>query len=170
MRHVQNGTPVVLGAALVVPAGLLRQLRGEGPALSAADSAAKKRVENLAMKAVIAAETAKGHTVVDVSADKCGWDVSSYPPPVNGVQPDARHIEVKGRVKGATTITVTRNEILYAVNQGDKFLLAVVFIGPDDSTEGPFYLRNPFQREPDWGAASVNYNIQELIRRAAPTT
>ena len=32
MRHVVNGTPVVLGGALVVPAGLLRQLRGdEGP-------------------------------------------------------------------------------------------------------------------------------------------
>src|SRR5207244_3475181 len=38
MRHVVNGTPVVLGGALVVPAGLLRQLRGEGSALSAADA------------------------------------------------------------------------------------------------------------------------------------
>lgn len=128
MRHVQNGTPVVLGGALVVPAGLLRQLGGEGPALSAADAAARKRVEDLAMKAVIAAERAKGHMVVDVSADKCRCDVSSYPPPVKGVRQDARHIEVKGREKGATTITVTRNEILYAVNQGDKFLLAIVFL------------------------------------------
>ncbi|MGL4423716.1 MAG: hypothetical protein ACRCZF_23870 [Gemmataceae bacterium] len=29
---------------------------------------------------VIRAEEAKGHRVVDVSAQKCGWDVSSYPP------------------------------------------------------------------------------------------
>ena len=166
MRHVQNGTPVVLGGALVVPAGLLRQLRGEGPALSAADAAARKRIETLAMQAVTRAEEAKGHRVVDVSAEKCGWDITSYPPAVNGDQPDARHIEVKGRMKGATTITVTRNEILYAVNQGDKFVLAIVFVGPDDSADGPHYLRNPFQREPDWGAASVNYTIADLLKRA----
>ena len=83
--------------------------------------------------------------------------------------PDARHIEVKGRVKGATTITVTRNEILYAVNQGDRFDLAIVFVNPDDSTEGPHYLRNPFQREPDWGAASVNDSIADLLKRAEGT-
>ncbi|MCE9563548.1 MAG: DUF3883 domain-containing protein [Planctomycetes bacterium] len=165
MRHVQNGTPVVLGGALVVPAGLLRQLRGDGPALTAADAAARKRIEDLAMKTVIAAEQKLGNRVVDVSAEKCGWDVSSYPPSVNGVVTDPRHIEVKGRVKGATTITVTRNEILYAFNQGDKFVLAIVFVNPDDSVEGPFYLRNPFQKEPDWGAAAIIYNIAELLSR-----
>jgi superfamily II DNA or RNA helicase len=170
MRHVQNGTPVVLGGALVVPTGLLRKLRGEGPALSAADVAARKKIEQLAMQAVIRAEEANGHRVVDVSAEQCGWDLTSHPPGLNGLQPDARHIEVKGRVKGAATITVTRNEILYAVNQGDKFVLAIVFVNPDDSTEGPFYLLNPFQREPDWGAASVNYTISELLKRAKGTS
>ena len=117
MRQVQNGTPVILGGALVVPVGLLRKVRGEGPALSPADAAARKRIETLAMRAVMEAEEAKGHRVVDVSEQKCGWDVSSYPP--NSTDP--KHIEVKGRVKGADTITVTRNEILYAFNQGEKF-------------------------------------------------
>jgi superfamily II DNA or RNA helicase len=167
MRQVQNGTPVILGGALVVPAGLLRQLRGEGPALSAADAAARRRIEMLAMQAVVRAEEAKGHRVVDVSADKCGWDLTSYPPPIGHIQPDPKHIEVKGRVKGADTITVTRNEILYAFNQGDKFMLAIVFVNPDDSTEGPYYLANPFQREPDWGAASVTYNISQLLQQAS---
>jgi hypothetical protein len=165
MRQVQNGTPVVLGGALVVPAGLLRKLRGEGAPLNAADAAARKKIELLAMQAVMKAEEAKGHRVVDVSPDKCGWDVTSYPPAVNNVQIDPKHIEVKGRVKGADTITVTRNEILYAFNQGDKFVLAIVFVNPDDTTEGPYYLTNPFQREPDWGAASVNYFISELLKR-----
>jgi superfamily II DNA or RNA helicase len=170
MRQVQNGTPIILGGALVVPAGLLRQLRGEGPTLSAADAAARQRIERLAMQAVIRAEEAKGHRVVDVSADKCGWDLSSYPPPVGTTQPDPKHIEVKGRAKGADTITVTRNEILYAFNQGDKFVLAIVFVNPDDSTEGPYYLANPFQREPDWGAASVTYEISKLISRGDAET
>jgi hypothetical protein len=166
MRHVQNGMPVVLGGALVVPAGLVRQLRGEGPALSAADAEARQRIERLAMQAVIRAEEAKGRRVVDVSAEKCGWDITSYPPAAVGAQPEARHIEVKGRVKGATTIIVTRNEILYAVNQAEKFALAVVFVNPDDSTEGPHLLGNPFRREPDWGAASVNYKIADLLQTA----
>ncbi len=163
MRQVTNGTPVILGGALVVPSSLLRKARGEGPAPSAADAAARKKIEMLAMAAVIKAEEAKGHRVVDVSAQKCGWDISSYPPSST----DPKHIEVKGRVKGADTITVTRNEILYAFNQDDKFVLAIVFINPDDSVEGPYYVSKPFQREPDWGAASVNYYIDELLRRGA---
>jgi SNF2 family DNA or RNA helicase len=165
MRQIQNGTPVILGGALIVPAGLLRRLRGEGPALSSADAAARKRIEMLAMKAVIAAEEAKGHRCQDVSAENCGWDITSYPPTVDGLQPDPKHIEVKGRVKGADTITVTRNEILYAFNQEDKFVLAIVFVNPDDTIEGPYYLVKPFQREPDWGAASVNYSIPDLLKR-----
>src|SRR5271166_6349514 len=52
MRHVVNGTPVVLGGALVVPIGLLRKLRGE-PAPDAAaglsaDPEARSHIEELA--------------------------------------------------------------------------------------------------------------------------
>ena len=166
MRQVQNGTPVVLGGALVVPQGLLRKLRGEAPPPNTADAVARAKIERLAMEAVMTAERARGHEVRDVSAEKCGWDVTSYPPAENGRQPVARHIEVKGRIAGADTITVTRNEILYAFNQADKFVLAIVFVNADDSIDGPHYLANPFQREPDWGAASVTYNISDLLARA----
>jgi superfamily II DNA or RNA helicase len=166
MRQVQNGTPVVLGGALVVPQGLVRKLRGEAPPANSADAAARAKIERLAMEAVMAAERARGHQVEDVSAEKCGWDVTSYPPAVNGCQPAARHIEVKGRAAGAGTITVTRNEILYAVNQAEKFVLAIVFVHPDDRVDGPHYINNPFQREPDWGAASVNYTVSDLLARA----
>lgn len=163
MKQVQNGTPVILGGALVLPAGLLRQLRGQGPALTTADAAARTKIEQLAMQAVMAAEKARGHHVIDVSKDKCGWDISSYPPSTDGVQPTPRHIEVKGRAAGADTITITRNEITYAVNQADKFVLAIVFVNPDDSIDGPHYVSNPFSREPDWGAASVNYFVSDLL-------
>ena len=37
-----------------------------------------------------------------------------------------RFIEVKGRVSGAPTITVTRNEILYSLNKPEDFILAIV--------------------------------------------
>lgn len=171
MRHVVNGTPVVLGAALIVPAGLISKLRGHEPidpaaATFAADAEARSRIEQLAMQAVTKAEEARGCHVVDVSAAKCGWDLSSYPPAKDGKQPDARHVEVKGRVKGASTVTITRNEMLYAFNQGDKFVLAIVLVDTDDTIDGPHYIRNPFDREPGWGVASVNFNISDLLSRA----
>lgn len=171
MRHVVNGTPVVLGAALIVPGGLMNKLRGDEPidptaATFAADAAARSRIEQLAMQAVTKAEEARGCRVVDVSAAKCGWDLSSYPPAVDGRQPDPRHIEVKGRVKGASTVTVSRNEMLYAFNQGDKFVLAIALVDSDDSIDGPHYVRNPFDREPGWGVASINFNLSDLLARA----
>jgi SNF2 family DNA or RNA helicase len=169
MRHVTSATPVVLSGALVIPAGLLRKLRGETPPEGSAfsiDPAVRSRIEKLAMDAVRRVEESRGCRVMDVSAQKCGWDITSYPQAVDGKQPEARHIEVKGRVKGAGTVTITRNEMLYALNQSDKFLLAIVLVAEDDAVEGPFYLRNPFDSEPGWGVSSVNYELKALLDRA----
>jgi SNF2 family DNA or RNA helicase len=169
MRHVTSATPVVLSGALVIPAGLLRTLRGEPAPVGSAfsiDPEARSHIEQLAMNAVRFAEEALGCRVVDVSAQKCGWDLTSYPPAAEGKQPEARHIEVKGRIKGASTITVSRNEILYAFNQADKFLLAIVLVDENDTVDGPFYLSNPFDVEPGWGVASINFELKSLLERS----
>ena len=76
-----------------------------------------------------------------------------------------RHIEVKGRAKGQSTITITRNEILYGLNQSDKFILAVVVVD-GEKHEGPFYIRNPFTQEPEWGVSSQNWDLDQLLARA----
>ena len=174
MRHVTNGTPVVLGGALVVPIGLLRKLRGEpiesSVTLVSADPAARSRIELLAMNAVRRAEEARGCRVVDVSAQKCGWDITSYAPPVDGKMSESRHIEVKGRVKGASTVTVTKNEIFESWNQGVKYHLAIVLVGEDDSIDGPHYVAHPFKEEPGWGVSSVNYDLKTLLVRATSPT
>ena len=112
------------------------------------------------------AERALGHAVVDVSAQHCGWDITSIPPVHEGKLPPSRHIEVKGRAKGQTTITVTRNEILYGLNQAEKFILAVVLV-EGDRYEGPFYVKNPFTQEPDWAVTSINLDLDQLLVRAA---
>ena len=114
------------------------------------------------MQAVIDAEEAMGHEVTDVSDQKCGWDITARPPAVDGRLPEDRHIEVKGRAKGQTTITVSRNEIIYGLNQADKFILAVVIVD-GDCYERPCYIRNPFSIEPDFGVASVNYELNQLL-------
>ena len=169
LRHVTSATPVVLGGALVVPIGLLRRLRGElddgAAATFAADAAARARIEQLAMAAVRRVEEGRGCRVLDVSAQKCGWDITAYPPPMDGKQPAARHIEVKGRVWGATTVTISRNEMLYGLNQAEQFVLAIVLVHEDDSVEGPYYLRSPFEHEPGWGVASVNFDLELLLAR-----
>jgi len=163
MRHVVSATPVILGGALVIPAGLLAQRKGE-PGWTA-DAQARAEIERIAMKAVMDAERAMGHEVIDISAQKCGWDVTSIPQPVDGKLPPTRHIEVKGRANGSTTITVTRNEILYGLNQADKFILAIVLVD-GERHEGPYYIRRPFTQEPDWAVTSINLDINHLLKHA----
>jgi SNF2 family DNA or RNA helicase len=162
MRHVISATPVIAGGALVIPAGLLAARRGEEPGV---DAAARKHVEMVAMRAVMAAERALGREVIDVSAEKCGWDVTVLLPETDGTTPMTRHIEVKGRAKGQTTVTVSRNEILYGLNQADKFVLAIVLVDGEEC-EGPFYIREPFDREPGWAVTSENLDLAALLARA----
>jgi hypothetical protein len=35
-----------------------------------------------------------------------------------------------------------------------------------DSYQGPYYLRNPFKQEPDFGVARINYDLEELLSKA----
>jgi superfamily II DNA or RNA helicase len=167
MRHVISATPVVAGGALVIPAGLLAKRKGEPESVDiwSADAEARSHVERIAMQAVMDAERALGHEVFDVSAEKCGWDVTSMPKPVDGKLPPSRHLEVKGRAKGSTTVTVTRNEMLYALNQRDKFILAIVLVD-GDRHEGPFYVTTPFTHEPDWAVTSINLDLCQLLAKA----
>lgn len=163
MRNVVSSSPVVIGGALVIPQGLLAQRKGE-PTFSV-DAEARSRVEQIAMKAVMDVETSFGHEVKDVSAEKCGWDVTARPPKVDGKLLDDRHIEVKGRAKGQSTITVSRNEIIYGLNQSEKFILAIVIVD-GDGFDGPHYIIDPFTQEPDFGVASINYDLDQLLAKS----
>ncbi len=164
LKNVVSSTPVVMGGALVIPQGLLAHRKGETQ--FSVDAEARSRVERIAMNAVMEAERSFGFEVKDVGAEKCGWDVTSRPP-VNAdgsIRPD-RHIEVKGRAKGQSTITVSRNEIIYGLNQADKFMLAIVIVDGEEF-EGPYYVRTPFTVEPDFGVASINYDLSDLLSKA----
>jgi hypothetical protein len=156
-RHISAAPPVIVGGALVVPAGLLNKLQNKAPSLFARQT---KAVEDAAMHAVMEHELKSGFTPRDVSREKLGWDIESQIG-----EGKLCFIEVKGRVKGATTITVTKKEILAALNKPEDFILAVVevnFDGDKATGKEPMYLRKPFKREPDFAAVSVNYDIKEL--------
>jgi superfamily II DNA or RNA helicase len=149
--------PVVIGGIVVVPLGLIAAMSGRSPSTPPVDtqvSAARARV------AVMEIERALGFEPTDREFEKLGYDIESRVPGTGKL----RFIEVKGRVTGAPTITVTKNEILYSLNKPDDFILAIVEFLDGDSHRA-HYLRHPFQREPDFGVTSVNYDMNELIAR-----
>ncbi|MDE0238212.1 MAG: DUF3883 domain-containing protein [bacterium] len=58
-------------------------------------------------------------------------------------------IEVKGRVTGARDFSITRSEIICALNKADRHILALVEVADDDTTSVR-YLYDPFtNREPE---------------------
>ena len=108
-------------------------------------------------------ECSLGFEPTDREFDKLGYDIESRDPATGKL----RFIEVKGRRSDADTVTVTKNEILYSLNKPDDFILALVLFGDDDDdTPRVRYVRRPFQREPDFKAASVNYALKDLLASA----
>jgi hypothetical protein len=51
------------------------------------------------------------------------------------------------------------------LNKPHDFILAIIEFR-DGNTHRTHYLRQPFQREPDFGVTSVNYDLAELLARA----
>lgn len=152
--------PVVLGGALVVAQGLLDEMAGKRfdrvgqPADTQAAAARARQI-------VMAEERRLGFEPTDREFDKLGYDIESRAPGTGRL----RFIEVKGRISGASTITVTRNEILYSLNKPEDYILAIVeFLA--DGDHRVHYVRQPFRSEPDFGATSVNYDFADLLARA----
>jgi hypothetical protein len=124
------------------------------------DPVARAKVEQMAMRAVMEVERALGYEPMDVSAENRGYDIESKIPEEGRL----RFIEVKGRTSGSETVTITRNEILTGLNKSEDYVLAVVEI--DGEVARPWYIRQPFGKEPDFGAESVNYSLRELLIHA----
>ena len=149
--------PNVIGALVVVPAGLLAAMTGQAAPAQPVDtqaSAARARA------IVMALERQLGFEPTDREFEKLGYDIESRVPGTGKL----RFIEVKGRAQGADSITVTRNEVLTALNKPDDFILAIVRFD-EDGGHDVRYVREPFRQEPDFGAVSVNYRMEELWER-----
>ncbi len=152
--------PVVLGGLVVVPIGLIAKMAGK-PLPDSARPTDTQVSAARARAAVMDIELRLGFAPTDRELDKLGYDIESKVPGTGKL----RFIEVKGRVSGADTLTVTKNEILFSLNMPDDFILAIVeFI--DGGRHKVRYLRKPFLREPDFNATSVNYNLGKLLERA----
>ena len=153
--------PVVLGGLLVVPRGLLDRMTGRRPGPKPTSTADTQAAAARARAIVMKTECGLGFHPTDRELEKQGYDIESRDPTTGKL----RFIEVKGRRSDAKTITVTRNEILYSLNKPDDFILAIVEFH-DDGSHQVHYVRRPFQCEPDFKAASVNYTLKELLATA----
>jgi superfamily II DNA or RNA helicase len=152
--------PVVLGGLLVVPIGLISAMTGKRSAVPV-ELADRQAAAARARSVIMEIERRLGFEPVDREFEKLGYDIESRVPGTGKL----RFIEVKGRISGADTITVTKNEILYSLNKPEDFILAIVEF--TEAGERVHYLRKPFQREPDFGVTSVNYDFAELLAKAA---
>lgn len=152
--------PTIPGGALVIPAGWFAAQQTEKSRLAEEPPAYghdNKKSEALAMAAVMAAEQEQGYEPTDVSSQNRGYDIESRDP----VTGHLRFIEVKGRVAGAAIVTLTRNEILTALNKPEAWFLAIVSLESGVAAR-PRYFKEPFREGLEFATASMNIQISQL--------
>jgi superfamily II DNA or RNA helicase len=154
-EQLSRSPPLVIGGALVIPIGAVSNRREPEVSEFARNT---KEIEMLAVEKVMMIERQLNRSPTDVSADKCGYDIESRIPNTGLL----KFIEVKGRVEGAHVATITKNEILTALNKPDDFVLAIVSV-KEGIAQTPRYVRKPFSKEPDFNVTSVNYNLDKLL-------
>ncbi|MEQ1672227.1 MAG: DUF3883 domain-containing protein, partial [Hyphomicrobium sp.] len=168
-RFISSQPPRVRGGMVVIQRGLLDARAGSGAGLAdgpppafAADAEARRIIEFAAMDAVIVAERSLGNVPSDVSAQKIGYDIASY-------DPDTKHlrfIEVKGRVHGADTVMITRQEVITSLHEPDKYILAIVQV-ENGAARDPRYVRGPLSdHEPSFEHTAIQFNLARLLERA----
>ncbi len=166
-RFISAQPPRVRGGMVVIPKGLLerrmpKDISGAKPNGFSEDPAARREIELAAMNAVMQAERTLGNAPIDVSAQKVGYDIASYDPKADHM----RFIEVKGRIHGADTVMVTRQEVITALHEPEKFILAIVQVENGFARE-PRYVRRPFSQEPEFGVTAIQVQIKQLLERSS---
>lgn len=157
---ISSKPPVVIGGVLVIPASMLStQVKEDYKSQGFASPEEKAAVEKAGMDAVFAVEKELNNAAKDRSKEKIGYDIESLCSQTGNL----RFIEVKGRRKDATTVTITKNEIIYGLNLPEQFILALAFV--DGKRVEVHYVQNAFQFEPDFGVTSINFNVKDLLTK-----
>ena len=160
-RNISGQPPRVRGGVLVVPGGLIKNLRGDSPEKSI-DPAARKAIEDAAMNAVTEAELALGRVPEDVSRQRgLGYDIRSKNPETG----DSYFLEVKGRAAGKNEVTLTRTELLASRQWPERWRLALVVVG-EGGAKAPRYLTDHSFAEPDFEETSCIFQLNPLLEKA----
>lgn len=162
-RNISAQAPILIGGAIVIPQGVIDKLAGKEVTEEEDHLFGKNRkvIEIAAMEAVMLFEKKEGYEPYDVSKENLGWDIES-----KVGEGKIRFIEVKGRKSSATTVTISKNEILAGLNKPDDYYLAIAMVDVEGDKGNVIqldYAKSPFHREPDFAAIGVNYKIVELL-------
>lgn len=170
-RFISAQPPRVRGGMIVVPKGLLReqmpnQFADVGSGFSE-DPVARREIEVKAINAVMAAERELGNEPRSVENQRgLGYDIESYDPETGHL----RFLEVKGRVDGADTIMITRNELMASLNKEEHFFLVFVPI-LNGYAQKPIYRPGRLMtREPEFGQTAIQFSINSLLEWAETPT
>ncbi len=159
---LHNSPPTIVGAAIVVPQGLIDQLRGLPP--DPEDTADKMETDRRAVAAVLEAERALGRNPEPQAHSNPGYDVLSIDPDTG----THYFIEVKGHLPRTTEIHISAQQISKAKSLPDQWRLAVVSV-PDDPAEPPTvrYLLDPFSDyTPHFAQIGLTLNVANLLEAA----
>ncbi len=136
-------TPRITAVALVMPAGPETGTPGD----VAVSALARAEVERRGVDAVLASERALAAAPRKQAHNNPGFDVLSRPAEGTGIR-----IEVKARIEGADTFTITRTEVLTALNAAPDHRLALVRVSASGAQHDEVrYIGNAFEGvEPAW--------------------
>lgn len=129
---------VVCGAALVIPGVLVAPpALAEEAGLHARET---KAVERRAVDRVLDEERRLGRRPIEKPSNNKGYDIES-----TDAHGNVYFIEVKGRIEGADTFTVTSSEITMALTHPERHRLALVMVSPEGPEHDQVrYIRNAF--------------------------
>ena len=165
-RQLASMPPVVAGGALIVPAGLLASLRGTHHEDISSHARERSATERAAVDAVMAAERKLGRDPLEMPPNNKGYDIES-----KDSDGTIWFIEVKGRVAGAETFTITRSEVGVGKNKPDQHILALVEV--DEVAEPAIrYVRRAFEEVGELPFKTISVNLQwkaYLERGEVPT-
>ena len=160
---LHNNPPTIVGAALIVPQGLVDQLDGTPPAPDAV--ADKMETDRRAVAAVLAAERTLGRNPEEQVHNNPGFDILSIDPET-GIH---YFIEVKGHLPQTTEISVSAQQVQKAKANPDRWRLAVASVPTDPDVEPAVrYLLEPFRDTVmHFAQTKVPLNVANLIATAS---
>lgn len=160
--NLHNSPPTIVGAALVVPQGLIDKLLGAPP--DPREVADKMETDRRAVAAVVKVERSLGRNPEPQHHSNPGFDVLS-------IDPDTGmhyFIEVKGHLPQTLEISVSAQQVQKAKSNPYRWRLAIASV-PDEADAEPTvrYLVEPFRDVTlHFAQTKVPLNVANLLRAA----
>jgi len=159
---LHNNPPTIVGAALIIPQGLVDSLAGHAPAPEAV--ADKMETDRRGVEAVCKVERALGRNPTPQHHSNPGFDIDSVDP-ATGIH---YFIEVKSHLPQTTEISVSAQQVQKAKSNPERWRLAVASVPEDPNAEPTvMYLVEPFRDVTlHFAQTKVPMNVADLLQAA----